>query len=143
MLHYNLLYGVWKAGFRVEGVDCDLTHCTKTRFGMRPASICSVPLHQKGRALIYKLTYHKENHKHYQIVNRCRTTSDPPDIPHDFPPCQPYLIFHRRDNKCGERNTNGIAYLVRQGQKEVIEEDGRGRNCIILVEIARSQPQTR
>jgi len=35
-------------------------------------------------------------------------------------------------------NTDGMAYLVRQGQKEVIEEDGCGRECIMLDAIARS-----
>ena len=29
-------------------------------------------------------------------------------------------------------------YLVRQGQKEVVEEDGGGRNYIVLATIARS-----
>jgi len=38
-------------------------------------------------------------------------------------------------------NADEMAYLVRKGQKEVIEEDGRGRKCIILVAIARSQSQ--
>ena len=32
-----------------------------------------------------------------------------------------------------------MAHLVRKGQEVVIEEDGGGRNCIILVMIARSQ----
>jgi len=36
-----------------------------------------------------------------------------------------------------------VAYLVPQGQKEVIEEDGGGRKCIILVTIARSKSQNR
>jgi len=36
-------------------------------------------------------------------------------------------------------NTHDMAYLVGQGQKEVIEEDGGGRNSIILVAITRSQ----
>ena len=39
------------------------------------------------------------------------------------------------------RNVNDVAHLVRQGQEEVIEEDGRDRNCIILAKIARSQSQ--
>jgi len=38
-----------------------------------------------------------------------------------------------------KRRANDMAYLVRQGQKEVIEEDGGGRNYIILVAISRSQ----
>ena len=42
-----------------------------------------------------------------------------------------------------KRRVNDVAYLVRQGQKEVIEEDGGGRNYVILAEIARSWPQTR
>ena len=36
-----------------------------------------------------------------------------------------------------------MAYLVCKSQKEIIEEDGGGRNCIILVAIARSQSQKR
>ena len=38
-----------------------------------------------------------------------------------------------------KRRANDVAYLVRQGQKEVIEEDGGSRNYIILVVISRSQ----
>jgi len=34
-----------------------------------------------------------------------------------------------------------MAYLVWQGQEEVIEADGGGRNSLILVAITRSQPQ--
>jgi len=49
------------------------------------------------------------------------------------------LTFHGRNNKYGERNADNMAYLVPQGQKEVIEEDGCSRDCIILVAIARSQ----
>ena len=45
--------------------------------------------------------------------------------------------------KYTQRRDNDVAHLVRQGQKEVIEEGGGGRNCIILVEIPHSQPQTR
>ena len=40
-----------------------------------------------------------------------------------------------------KRSANYMAYLVPQGQKEVIEEDGRGRKFIILVTIARSELQ--
>ena len=40
-------------------------------------------------------------------------------------------------------NANDMTYLVRQGQEEVIEEDGGGRNCIILVTIGRSKSQKR
>jgi hypothetical protein len=36
-------------------------------------------------------------------------------------------------------NTDGVTYFVRQGQKEVIEENGDGRNRIILVSNSRSQ----
>ena len=36
-----------------------------------------------------------------------------------------------------------MAYLVRQSQKEVIEEDGGGRDCVILIATARSRSQTR
>ena len=38
-------------------------------------------------------------------------------------------------------NANGVAYLVRQGQKVVIEEDGGDRDCIILIVIPRAQSQ--
>jgi len=40
-------------------------------------------------------------------------------------------------------NTDEMAYLVRQCQEVVVEENGGGRNCIILVTIARSQSQKR
>jgi len=40
-----------------------------------------------------------------------------------------------------KRNANNVAYLVPQGQKEFIEEEGGDRNYMILVVIARSQPQ--
>jgi len=40
-------------------------------------------------------------------------------------------------------NANKMAHLVGQGQKEVIEEDGGDRNCIILIIIPRSQSQNR
>jgi hypothetical protein len=40
-------------------------------------------------------------------------------------------------------NTNGVAYLVWQGQQEFIEEDGGGRNRIILDSIGHSQSQKR
>ena len=32
-----------------------------------------------------------------------------------------------------------MAYLVCQSQKEVVEEDGGGRNCIVLVAVDRFQ----
>ena len=70
-------------------------------------------------------------------------TSNPPNVPHDFLPCQPYLIFRGRANECSERDGNDMAYLVPQGQKEVIEGEGSGRNYMILVVIARSQPRKR
>ena len=38
-------------------------------------------------------------------------------------------------------NMNGIVYLVRQGQQEVVEEDGGGRHSIILAAISHSEPQ--
>jgi len=40
-------------------------------------------------------------------------------------------------------NTDDVAYLVRQGQEVVVEEDGRHRHTIILVGISRSQSQNR
>jgi len=110
---------------------------------MRPESTCSILSLKKGRGVLRSWTYHKENREHYQIVNGCRTATYLPDIPHDFLPCQAYLIFHGRVNKCGERGIDDVAYLIRQGQKEVVEEDGCGRNSVILVEIACSQEQKR
>jgi hypothetical protein len=40
-------------------------------------------------------------------------------------------------------NSNKIAYLVRQGQQEVLEEDSGGCNCVILPIIDRSLAQRR
>jgi len=40
-------------------------------------------------------------------------------------------------------NTSEMAHLVGQGQKEVIEEDGGDRSCIILITIPRSQSRSR
>ena len=40
-------------------------------------------------------------------------------------------------------NANEMAYLVGQGQKEVIEEDGGDRNRIILIVIPHCQSQQR
>jgi len=96
---------------------------------------------QKGRALPWRCTYHNENRKDCQIVNERRAMSYSPDVPHDFLPCQAYFIFDGRVNKYSERNINAVAYLVGQGQKEVIEEDSGDCNCIILAKVARSQPQ--
>ena len=42
-----------------------------------------------------------------------------------------------------EDYNDDMAYLIRQGQKEVIEEDGGGGKRIILVAILYSQPQKR
>lgn len=42
-----------------------------------------------------------------------------------------------------KRNANDVAYLVRRGQNKFIEEDGRGRNRIILIATARSQSRER
>jgi hypothetical protein len=49
-------------------------------------------------------------------------------VPHDFLPCQAYLIFYERDDKPSEGNTSDMTYLVRQGQQEVVEEDGDDRD---------------
>jgi len=95
--------GVGKARSRMAGVDWDPTHYTTTRLDILSGSTCSAQSIQKGGALLQRWAYRKENRKHYQIVNGCRTTSDPPDVPHDFLPFQTYSIFHRRDNKCSER----------------------------------------
>jgi len=40
-----------------------------------------------------------------------------------------------------KRSANEVAYLVPQGQEEVIEEDGGGCNYIILMATARSQSE--
>ena len=37
-------------------------------------------------------------------------------------------------------NTGDVAYLIRKGQEVVIEEDGGGRNFIVLAAIAHSRP---
>jgi len=42
-----------------------------------------------------------------------------------------------------KRSAGDVAYLVRQGQKEVIEQEGSGRDYLILVVIAHYQPQKR
>ena len=42
-----------------------------------------------------------------------------------------------------KRNTDDMAYLVRQGQEVVVEEDCRSRHAIILAKIYRSQSQKR
>ena len=42
-----------------------------------------------------------------------------------------------------KRNANDMAYLVRQGQEVVVEEDGYGCHRIILVGIPHSQSQKR
>jgi len=39
--------------------------------------------------------------------------------------------------RVAKRNTNDVAYLIRQGQKKVIEQEGGGRDYMILVVIAR------
>ena len=49
VIHYTK---VGKAWFHVAAVGYDRTHYTKTRFGMRPASTCSVLSLQTGRALL-------------------------------------------------------------------------------------------
>jgi len=95
--------GVGKVRSRMAGVDCDPTHYTTTRLGILSGSTCSAQSIRKGIALLRRLTYRKENRKHYQIVNECRTTGDPPHVPHDFLPFQAYWIFHMRDSKCSER----------------------------------------
>jgi hypothetical protein len=64
-------------------------------------------------------------------------------VPHDFFPCQAYWIFHERDNKLYEGGTSDMAYLVRQGQQEVVEEDGDDRNCIILVSIPHQHSESK
>ena len=65
------------------------------------------------------------------------TTGDSPYVPHDFLRYQPFLIFHKRDNKPANGNTDDMTYLVRQGQEVVVEEDGCRRYPIILVVIPR------
>ena len=40
-------------------------------------------------------------------------------------------------------NTNGIVYLIRQGQQEVVEEDGGDRKAIILAAILHSTSRKR
>jgi len=38
-------------------------------------------------------------------------------------------------------SADDVAYLVRQGQKEVVEEDGGGCSRVILIRMIRFQPQ--
>ena len=80
----------------------DPTHNTTTRLDILSASTCSALSIQKGRVLPQRWTYRNENRKHYHIVNKCCATSDSSCVPHDFFPCQAYLIFRRGDNKPGE-----------------------------------------
>ena len=40
-------------------------------------------------------------------------------------------------------NTNDVAYLVRQGQQEVVEEDGGDGDYVILVVITSHQSVTK
>ena len=93
--------------------------------------------------MLQRQTYRKEDPKHYQIVNESRTTKDTPCIPHDFLPFQAYLIFHRRVISLAKGNTGNMTYLVRQGQQEVIEEDGGDRNYVVLVVVFCSGLQRR
>jgi len=66
-------------------------------------------------------------------------------------PAYPMISFpskHIRSFTGGVMNlaedyNDDMAYLIRQGQKEVIEEDGGGGKRIILVAILYSQPQKR
>ena len=58
-----------------------------------------------------------------------------------FPPVPSVFDLSRGTINLGKRNTDEMAYLVRQGQEVIVEEDGGCRNQIILVAIARSQSQ--
>jgi len=99
---------------------------------------------QKGGALLRKWTYRKEKRKHYRVFNECRATSGRPNAPHDFLPYQAYSIFHAGGViSPAKDNTNDVAYLVRQGQQEVIEEDDGDRNYVILVVISHPWSQRR
>ena len=42
-----------------------------------------------------------------------------------------------------KNDTNGFAYLIRQGQQVVVEQDGSGRKDIILAAIPRFELQNR
>ena len=125
----------------MAAVDCDPTHHIITRADIPLASICSIPSLQKGGALLKRRIYHKENPKHYRAVNECRTASDAPRVPHDFFPCQAYLIFNRWGDKFHEGDRNDVTYLICQGQEVVVEEDGGDRNHIVLVVILHSESQ--
>ena len=64
------------------------------------------------KVCLRKWTYRKENRKNYHIVNGCRTSSDSPDLPHDFLPFQPYLIFRRRVNKPSDQRETPMRWLT-------------------------------
>ena len=51
--------------------------------------------------------------------------------------------FTGRVTNPAKGNTNNMAYLVRQGQQKVVEEDSCSRNCVILVMIPHPASQKR
>ena len=83
-----------------------------------------------GRALL-RTAYRKENTKDYFIVNQYRIIFDGRCVPHVFLPYQANSTFHG-DNKPSEE-LSYVAYLIRQGQQVVVEEDGGNRHLTILV----------
>jgi len=98
-------------------VDCDPTHYTETISGMRPASTCSTSSRQKGQVLPRRSAYRKKNCEDYEIINGCRTANDSLDVPHDFLPCQAYLIFHRRECKRSTKKHRSRGLLRLRGSK--------------------------
>ena len=92
----------WQRLILYGSADCDPTHRTTTRANTLSASTCSILSLQKGGALLQRRTHHKENPKHYRIVNTRRTIDDAVCLLHDFLPRQAYSIFYRKDNKPSE-----------------------------------------
>ena len=127
---------------RIAGIDFYPTHNTTTKADMPSASTCSILSFQKGRALLQRRTCRKENRKDYgDIINECYTTSNSPCIPHDFLPCQAYLIFATVNLAKG--GSDEMVYLVCQGQQEVVKENGGDRDSIILVVILHTESLNR
>ena len=99
MLYYSPLHQGWQKLDLVWGAECYLTHNTKTRADILSAGTCSVLSLQKWRVFLRRWAYRKKNRKHCHIINEPCVTNGSPYVPHDFFPCQAYLIFRRKVNK--------------------------------------------
>jgi hypothetical protein len=125
----NSLYRGLQTMTRKGGVgSISLTIQIPDLISYRQVPVLLYPFRKEALCCGGRGTYHEEDRKHYDIVNECRTASDSACVPHDFLPCQAYSIYHRRVINLAKGDANHLAYLVRQGQEEVIEEDGGDRN---------------